>query len=61
MQQVIDIPECVFCHSKALELFYSKESGLIVECDECGYSRVATNEHIDSEVITLLAARICAP
>ena len=55
MQQVIDIPECVFCHSKELELFYSKESGLIVQCDECGYSRVATNEHLDSEVITLIA------
>jgi uncharacterized Zn finger protein len=55
MQQVIDIPECIFCHSKELELFYSKESGLIVQCDECGYSRVATNEHLNSEVITMLA------
>ncbi len=55
MQQVIDTPECIFCHSNELELFYSKESGIIVQCDECGYSRVATNEHLDSEVITLLA------
>ncbi len=55
MQQVTDIPECVFCHSNELELFYSKVSGLIVQCDECGHSRVATNEHLDSEVITLLA------
>jgi DNA-directed RNA polymerase subunit M/transcription elongation factor TFIIS len=55
MQQVIDNPECIFCHSKELVLFYSKISGLVVQCQECGYCRTAANEHLDSEVITLLA------
>lgn len=54
MQRIIDYPECEFCHSQELELHYSKGSGLIVLCDECGYSRIATNEHLDSEEITML-------
>ncbi len=55
MQQVMDLPECIFCHSTELELFYSKASGMMVQCDECGYSSTATNEHLAAETITLLA------
>jgi hypothetical protein len=55
MQQVIDIPECDFCHSIDLTLFYDKPSGLIVQCAECGYSRVPANAHLSSDSITLLA------
>ena len=55
MQQVIDIPECSFCHSTELELFYTKESGLKVLCVECGFSLTAANEHLSSTTITLLA------
>jgi hypothetical protein len=55
MQQVSDFPECIFCHSSNLALYYSKASGLLVQCEECGYSSIATNAHIDSEEITLLA------
>jgi Zn ribbon nucleic-acid-binding protein len=55
MQQVIDIPECDFCHSIDLILFYDKPSGLIVQCAECGYSRVPANVHLSSDSITLLA------
>ena len=55
MQQVIDIPECSFCHSTDLELYYAKESGLNVLCMECGFSSTAANEHLASTTITLLA------
>jgi len=55
MQQVIDIPECDFCHSIDLVLFYDKPTGLIVQCAECGYSRVPANQHLSSNTITLLA------
>jgi len=55
MQEVIDTPECPFCHSCELELTYTKQSGLLVRCGECGYFAAAANEHIDSSTITLLA------
>ena len=55
MQQVIDVPECDFCHSIELELLYNKTRGLLVQCEECGFSRVASNAHLDSDTITLLA------
>ncbi|MEI6220719.1 MAG: hypothetical protein WCP71_05375 [Actinomycetes bacterium] len=55
MQQVIDTPECSFCHSKELELFYAKTTGLMAQCIECGYSCAATNEHLSSSSINLLA------
>lgn len=55
MQQVSDAPECNFCHSIELELLYNKDNGIFVHCSECGFSRLATNEHITSETITLLA------
>jgi len=55
MQQVLDTPECSFCHSKDLELFYGKATGLMVQCIECGFSFAATNEHLSSTSINLLA------
>jgi hypothetical protein len=55
MQQVIDMPECSFCHSNELELFYAKANGLYVQCAECGFSATAANEHLASSTITLLA------
>ncbi|MCX6450791.1 MAG: hypothetical protein NTZ31_03690 [Actinobacteria bacterium] len=55
MQKVIDVPECDFCHSIELELLYNKTRGLLVQCEECGFSRVASNAHLDSDTITLLA------
>ena len=54
MQQVTDIPECTVCHAKEMELFYSKSSGVMAYCIECGYSCVAANEHIHAEQINLL-------
>ena len=48
-------PECTFCHSPELILFYTKASGLMVQCEECGYSSTAASEHLNSEEITLLA------
>jgi len=55
MQQDYNTPECNFCHAKELEFLLNKESGLLVQCPECGYSRVALNSDIASEAITLLA------
>jgi len=52
MQQVIDIPECTICHSRELELFFNKGGGLYVQCDECGFSQIAANEHLSSDLIT---------
>jgi len=56
MPNTLDIPECVFCHSQELKLFYSKSHGVLVECEECGFSSRAQNEHIDSNQISLLAS-----
>ena len=55
MQQVNEMPECSFCHAQELELFYTKGSGLVVQCTECGFTSTATNEHLASHSITLLA------
>jgi uncharacterized Zn finger protein len=49
-------PECSFCHSEELELFYSKASGLLVQCTECGLTSQASNEHLGSETISLMAS-----
>jgi len=49
-------PECSFCHSEELELFYSKASGLLVQCSECGLTSPASNEHVGSETINLIAS-----
>lgn len=49
MQQDYNTPECNFCHAKELEFLLNKESGLLVQCPECGYSRVALNSDIASE------------
>ena len=56
MQQVLDTPECSFCNSKELELFYSKTTGLMAQCFECGFSCAATNEHLASTSINLIAS-----
>ena len=55
MEKTTDKPECAFCHSTDLELFYSKLVGLIVQCEECGYAKIATNEHLASDQVKLLA------
>jgi len=56
VQNIIEMPECNYCHSTSLELSYSKASGVIVECGECGYATKATNEHIESDVIVMKIA-----
>jgi len=53
---ISSIPECSFCHSVELELLYSKADGVNIQCIECGYSTVATNEHLSSEIIISLAS-----
>ncbi len=55
MQQVNELPECSFCHSHDLELFYAKGAGLVVQCTECGLTSTPANEHLASHTITLLA------
>ena len=55
MQQVNELPECNFCHSQDLELFYAKGAGLVVQCTECGLTSTPANEHLASHTITLLA------
>lgn len=56
MQNIIEMPECNYCHSTSLELSYSTASGVIVECGECGFATKATNEHIESDVIVMKIA-----
>ena len=56
MEHVTEEAECVFCHSSELELLYNKTRGLLVRCEECGFSCVASNVHIDSDTIKVLAS-----
>ena len=56
MAKVLYYPECSICHSDDLELFYCKSGGLIVQCDECGNTAIARNEHLASDTITLQAS-----
>ena len=56
MQVDYPMPECNFCHSVNLELSYSRATGILVECGECGYCAPATNEHLESDVINLKIA-----
>jgi len=55
MQQLEILPECSFCHSQELELFYTKGTGLVVQCSECGLTARPSHEHLVSNTITLLA------
>ncbi|MEI6649081.1 MAG: hypothetical protein WCO08_05495 [Actinomycetes bacterium] len=56
MQHILDTPECSFCHSEELQLFYGKSDGLMVQCVECGYSCSASDEHLASASISLVAS-----
>ena len=55
MQQLEILPECSFCHSQELELYYTKGTGLVVQCSECGLTARPSHEHLVSNTITLLA------
>ena len=40
-----EIPECQLCHSQELEIVINVEVGLVVLCDECGYSKNLNIQH----------------
>ena len=37
---------CDFCHSGEFEIVSNPNYGFIVMCDECGYARGATLQHL---------------